>query len=241
MSIENHFRPKKPHKHSKQSIRWIFMIIYLLNIITTINGEDCFGGIQTFEKLAMTDFDDQFNPAGTLLQHPDQALTRDCINLCRQQSTCQSFGLDYNRFRCAAYSLNSAGHRNNLVATNTTNFFEKVCYLGVHRDDYQKVCGVERLWAFERVKGAFLEGFGESTLTNIGSKDECAKSCLMESSFTCRSADYDYDKRICILSKEDRRTQPQAFRQIFASSRDYLENQCAAPGKLILIQLVTMN
>ncbi|XP_074603612.1 uncharacterized protein LOC141857092 isoform X3 [Brevipalpus obovatus] len=227
-----YFTRRSPKRRTKMliSVIKIFQWIVVITMWDLVQGQDCFGGIQTFEKLAMTDFDDEFTPAGTLLQHPDQALTRDCINLCRQQPTCQSFGLDYTRFRCAAYSINSSGRRDNLVSTNTTNFFEKVCYLGVHRDEYQKICGVERLWAFERVKGAFLEGFVESVLSNIGSKDECAKSCLMEPSFTCRSADYDYDKRICQLSKEDRRTQPQAFRQVFGSSRDYLENQCAAPG-----------
>ncbi|RWS25789.1 uncharacterized protein B4U80_03819 [Leptotrombidium deliense] len=35
---------------------------------------------------------------------------------------------------------------------------------------------------------------------------------------------------MCRLSKEDRRTQPQAFRQLSSTSRDYLENQCAAAG-----------
>uniref|UniRef100_T1JZ41 ZP domain-containing protein n=1 Tax=Tetranychus urticae TaxID=32264 RepID=T1JZ41_TETUR len=201
-------------------------------MVGTISADNCFGGIQSFEKLAMTDFDDEYSPAGFLLRQPDQALTRDCINLCRQQPTCLSFGLDYTRFRCAAYAVHSQGlnRRANLVPSNTTNLFEKVCYLGVHREEYQKVCGVERLWAFERVKGAFLEGFVETTLSNIGSKDECAKSCMMEASFTCRSADYDHDNRVCRLSKEDRRTQPQAFRLVFGSARDYLENQCAAPG-----------
>lgn len=207
------------------------IVAIIMRAAVSSEAQNCFGGIETFEKVAMTDFDDEYSPAGTLLEQPDQALTRDCINLCRQQPGCLSFGLDYTRFKCAAYSVNSQGRQHNLVSTNTTNFFEKVCYRGVPREDYQKVCGVERLWAFERVKNAYLDGYIEATLTNIGSKDECAKSCLMESTFQCRSADYDYEKRICRLSREDRRTQPQAFRTVFDSSIDYLENQCAAPGQ----------
>lgn len=226
---------KKPKEYSLCLFIMMILFIQLLSMVGTISADNCFGGIQSFEKLAMTDFDDEYSPAGFLLRQPDQALTRDCINLCRQQPTCLSFGLDYTRFRCAAYAVHSQGlnRRANLVPSNTTNLFEKVCYLGVHREEYQKVCGVERLWAFERVKGAFLEGFVETTLSNIGSKDECAKSCMMEASFTCRSADYDHDNRVCRLSKEDRRTQPQAFRLVFGSARDYLENQCAAPGWFI--------
>ena len=198
-----------------------------------VSGQNCFGGIETFEKVSMTDFDENYTPAGILLQQTDQALTRDCINLCKQQSTCLSFGLDYTKFRCAAYSINSVGRKSALVSTNATNFFEKVCYRGVTRDDYEKVCGIERLWTFERVQHAFLEGFVKIQLNNVASKSECAKACLMETSFTCRSADYDDQARICRLSKEDRRTQPQAFRVIKGSNREYIENQCAAPGKKV--------
>lgn len=196
-----------------------------------VSGQNCFGGIETFEKVAMTDFDENYTPAGILLQQTDQALTRDCINLCKQQPTCLSFGLDYTRFRCAAYSVNSFNRGRDLIGTNTTNFFEKVCYRGVARDEYEKICGVERLWAFERVKAAFLDGFERMVLHNVGSRAECAKSCLMENGFVCRSADYDEVLRTCRLSKEDRRTQPQAFRQVVGSSREYIENQCASPGE----------
>ncbi|RWS11638.1 uncharacterized protein B4U79_13044 [Dinothrombium tinctorium] len=208
------------------------MVPLLVAVImrAAVEAQNCFGGIETFEKTSMTDFDSHYSPAGTLLRQPDQALTRDCVNLCKQQPTCLSFALDYTKFRCAAYSVNSIGRREHLISTNTTNYFEKVCYKGVPREEYHKVCGLERLWAYERVKNAFLDGFEESTLSNVGSKDECAKACLMETSFTCRSADYDYNNRVCRLSKEDRRTQPQAFRQVAGSSRDYLENQCVAAG-----------
>lgn len=104
-----------------------------------VSGQNCFGGIETFEKVAMADFDETYTPAGILLQQTDQALTRDCINLCKQQPTCLSFGLDYIRFRCAAYAVNSHARPNDLVNSNTTNYFEKVCYRGVARDEYEKV------------------------------------------------------------------------------------------------------
>ncbi|RWS26179.1 PAN domain containing protein 1-like protein, partial [Leptotrombidium deliense] len=165
-------------------------IIIAVVMRAAVDAQNCFGGIETFEKTSMVDFDKHFDPAGTLLQQSDQALTRDCVNLCKQQPQCLSFALDYTRFRCAAYSVNSVGRRDHIISTNTTNLFEKVCYKGVPREEYQKVCGLERLWAFERVKNSFLEGFEDSTLTNVGSKDECAKACLMETSFACRRADY---------------------------------------------------
>lgn len=221
-------------RHSSP-VKMVPVLIAMVMRTFFVSGQNCFGGIETFEKLAMTDFDENYTPAGILLQQIDQALTRDCINLCKQQPTCLSFGLDYMRFRCAAYAVNSYGRGGDLVTSNSTNYFEKVCYRGVSRDEYERVCGVERLWAFERVRGAFLDGFERAQLTNVGSRSECAKACLMETSFICRSADYDELLRVCRLSKEDRRTQPQAFRVMPNSHREYLENQCAAPGELTTI------
>ena len=50
--------------------------------------------------------------------------------------------------------------------------------------------------------------------------------CLLEDDFECRSAEYDSESKVCILSREDRRTQPEAFRNdVFGV--DYIENQCA--------------
>ena len=217
----------------KVSLLRMVVPVFIAMVMRTflVSGQNCFGGIETFEKVAMTDFDDQYTPAGILLHQADAALTRDCINLCKQQPTCLSFGLDYVRFRCAAYAVNAYGRGQDLIHSNATNFFEKVCYRGVAREDYERFCGVERLWAFERVRGAYLEGHTRMQLANVGSRAECAKACLMEASFVCRSADYDEQSRSCRLSKEDRRTQPQAFRLVPGSGREYLENQCASPGE----------
>ena len=99
------------------------MIALVMRSFIVSSGQNCFGGIESFEKIAMTDFDESYTPAGLLLQQPDQALTRDCINLCKQQPSCLSFGLDYTRFRCAAYSLNTIGRKVDLIHTNSTNLF----------------------------------------------------------------------------------------------------------------------
>ena len=37
-------------------------------------------------------------------------------------------------------------------------------------------------------------------------------SSLLEESFACRSAEYDAGSKTCVLSRDDRRTQPEAFR-----------------------------
>lgn len=52
--------------------------------------------------------------------------------------------------------------------------------------NFQQTCG-DRLWAFERVVGAFLEGFDDKEERSVQSKTDCEKMCLMETEFVCRS------------------------------------------------------
>lgn len=239
-SFFNSVHKSRLKSNNYSTLQLIFMITFTLLFLFPLSyaNEACFGGIETFEKTAMLDFGSEIKPAGTLLQQTDQALTRDCIAQCKNQPICASFGLDYTKFICAAYKYTSTQNlgpnnslRDKMQVTNTTNFFEKVCYKGMARDEYERICGLERLWAFERVVDSFLDGFEETKIHSVASKDDCAKLCLIETGFSCRSADFDHNTKVCRLSREDRRTQPQAFRQAFGSKRDYLENQCVAAGK----------
>jgi len=50
-----------------------------------------------------------------------------------------------------------------------------------------------------------------------------------------RSAEYDEALKVCKLSREDRRTQPSAFRHQPDIKVDYLENQCVK-RKFIVVQ-----
>lgn len=233
------------------------------------NNAGCFGGLQTFEKISMSSFE---NPSassssgsfgsGILIQQDDQALTSECVNLCRSQSNCLSFVIDYNKFECKSYattqqelqqefesktgrSVNASNHNSTdgyqssasnlyfqqLLPSASSNYFEKICLDGVaNRNQFNDKCGNGRLWTVERVIDSFLDGYVEKEVTNVNNKDECSKLCIFESQFVCRSADYDMHSRLCRLSKEDRRTQPQAMRSLPGSNRHYLENQCATPG-----------
>lgn len=96
----------------------------------------------------------------------------------------------------------------------------------------QQACN-DRLWAFERVVGAFLEGFDDKEERSVQSKTDCERLCLLEAEFVCRSAEYDETLKVCRLSREDRRTQPSAFRRQPRISVDYLENQCVKRKRLL--------
>lgn len=229
-----------PHRPTSQSIslhlsRLIIMLPVLLSVITRalVTSDNCFGGVETFERLAISDFAPGSVPSvGVLLQQENVALTRDCVNLCKQQQRCNSFSLDYRQFRCSAFAEGTRRHREHIQPSKTANLFEKVCLKGISKQEFDHVCGNERLWAFERMQNTFLDGFVDKELSNMIDREECAKACLTETAFICRSADFDEVHRICRLSKENRRTQPQAFVHVQDSQRDYLENQCAPSGKL---------
>lgn len=94
----------------------------------------------------------------TILQQQDSALTRDCINLCKQQSQCNSFTLNYVGFKCTSFQVTSQGRRELLVDNPTLNYFEKICFRGIQKHTFDDLCG-DRLWAFDRVKEAYLDGF----------------------------------------------------------------------------------
>lgn len=96
----------------------------------------------------------------------------------------------------------------------------------VRQNQFDKLCNSERGWAFERVINGALDGYDHKTKDGVESRNECARLCLLETDFECRSAEYDFEGKMCILSREDRRTQPEAFRNGIVGV-DYIENQCA--------------
>ncbi|CAG7728314.1 unnamed protein product [Allacma fusca] len=208
--------------NGRPPIKELGLYLLILCIVLPVNAQgQCFGGIETYEKttgMGMSESDSQ-----GLLHQPNAAVTRDCTSVCRQSTTCKAFTVDYVKSRCDSNDRDSVGRRDKLREDSRTNYFEKVCFRGV--PNFAQLCG-DRLWSFERVVGAFLDGFDDKEERSIQSKVDCEKLCLIESEFTCRSAEYDESQKICRLSREDRRTQPSAFRRQPGHAVDYLENQC---------------
>ena len=97
--------------------------------------------------------------------------------------------------------------------------------LAVRQSQFNRLCNPERGWAFERVLDGGLDGYDHKTIPGTETRADCARLCLLEEDFDCRSAEYSSEKKRCVLSREDRRTQPEAFRT--SPGVDYIENQCA--------------
>ncbi|XP_023323415.1 uncharacterized protein LOC111697594 [Eurytemora carolleeae] len=135
----------------------------------------------------------------------------------------------YQNSRCQSYNINTetGNGRRALQTDSGVNFFEKICLRGVRQNQFDQMCNGERGWAFERVIGSALEGFDHKEVRSIETRSECARLCLLEEEFPCRSAEFSSDSKTCILSREDRRTQPEAFKKGTKPNIDYIENQCA--------------
>ena len=105
------------------------------------------------------------------------------------------------------------------------NIDQFVVSFAVRQSQFNRLCNPERGWAFERVLDGGLDGYDHKTIPGTETRADCARLCLLEEDFDCRSAEYAAEKKRCVLSREDRRTQPEAFGT--APGVDYIENQCA--------------
>ena len=63
------------------------------------------------------------------------------------------------------------------------------------------MCGKDRLWAFERVIGATLEGFETKEVFSVQSRIDCERACLIETEFTCRSVQPDTLRLVTVHSR----------------------------------------
>ncbi|XP_035231145.1 uncharacterized protein LOC118203012, partial [Stegodyphus dumicola] len=212
------------------NVPW-FSLLTMVTISATLSfmadAQDCFGGIETFEKMVSMSFSGVVSYK-SMLQQPGQAITRDCINLCKQQAACLSFSLNYTSSSCISYNVNSVGRGDDIIVAKAVNFYEKICFRGVSKQAFDSACR-DRLWVFDRVREAYLDGHVDKETRNVRTKEDCEKLCITEERFRCRSADYDEIQHICRMSRETRRTKPNAFRVAPGSGRNYLENQCAPP------------
>lgn len=205
----------------------MLLVVFLCQVPAA--QSECFGGVETYEKTAGTTVvceSSECNSRGLLTQ-PETSVTRDCIAICKQSSGCKSFTVDYLNSRCQSYDIdtNSRSGKQKLEKDSIVNFFEKTCLRGMRQNEFDKMCNSERGWAFERVVDGLLDGYDHKTIDGVDTRGECARLCLTENDFECRSAEYRMDAKICVLSREDRRTQPEAFR--VNPGTDYIENQCA--------------
>ena len=147
-----------------------------------------------------------------------------CRDEClKQADRCRAFVVEYGENQQqSCYFLDEAAqeHRNQLNRSPGTVYSEKICLR-------TKTC--PKLWSFERYIGYELDVEPDKIITTIVTRNACQDLCLSETEFTCRSATFDYGKRICSLFSMTRRSKPDAFKRTMnGAAVDYFENQCAS-------------
>ncbi|KAK8733712.1 hypothetical protein OTU49_006442, partial [Cherax quadricarinatus] len=173
----------------------------------------CSFGRLTYEKV--TGFELSRIKSELLFSSKTEGITARCAELCKNLNSCMAFNLDYNRFECYSLDTRASEVPQNLRQSSGVGYFEGICLRSGG-------CGLR--WTFERVPNFELSGRDRETLNGI-SKSECIERCLEERRFVCRSANYEYARKLCRLSDQDRFSAPTSFQA--APNVDYLENQCA--------------
>lgn len=194
----------------------------IIHSVLIVQGQRTFcspNETETFDKVTGVDFGPAVQRA-QLFSSNGFPITADCNNRCRTSSNCTGFLLNYETESCSRVISNSPSSelRSQIRASpRKVNYFEKVCL---------KAYLCPRAWIYERVPGYELAGYDDRVLSRVSSRTECQDICLEDVELPCRSAEYDYTRKECRLSKETRRTQPAAYRASI-DDMEYLENQCA--------------
>ncbi|XP_075731237.1 uncharacterized protein LOC119181838 isoform X2 [Rhipicephalus microplus] len=160
------------------------------------------------------------------------AVTLDCLRRCQASPRCLGVVVNYEHNACfaatalddedVANTLGSATDQPNLVpASDRSNYFAKMCVHGPACD---------KDWVMERVPDKELRGFDDRVVSGVPSCQRCQELCLHESSFPCRSGEFDGRARECRLSSQDRRSQPSSFVPAQGPHVHYFENLCLPPS-----------
>lgn len=221
-------------RHDDAGVLLCASLSFTALLLCALNGALACPGVTSFMKFVFQEpLDTKSYAIGVLYEGLNEGLTAECVKICREQAECASFTMDYSNFVCRAFRN---AYRTNIGLTNssTSNLFEKVCYENMSEAAFAAHCGADRLWSVELTVGAYLDGYASAALFNA-TRAECAAACV--SIRTCRSASHDSRTSTCRLSKENRWTQRQAFREAQHQAHTYLENQCAASGNSRVINI----
>ncbi|PSN46744.1 hypothetical protein C0J52_00892 [Blattella germanica] len=173
----------------------------------------------TYEKIAGASYGASHREP--IRTRADIGISGECLVHCAQmRHRCLAVSIENvrgGRQRCYAIERSADSEGGTLVSAPEVAYFQKICLQG-------RACG--KAWAFTRVPSYELATPNSIEVRNLFGRRQCQDECLHETRIICRSATYYGRERLCKLSPETRRTQPQHFRRA-AIEVDYMENECA--------------
>ncbi|XP_053206673.1 uncharacterized protein LOC128397362, partial [Panonychus citri] len=191
-----------------------------------ISGGPCDQNDLSFELITGFVYSSSSESIATI---PGTLRLTDCLNRCRSNSTCQS--LNFETGLCVLFSTSASNRPASLNKSHFpvfTIYAQKIC-LGV---TIEPVC--QKSWVFETVPSHILTGY-TSKLASSPTKSDCMVKCYTETSFQCRSANYNRATGECSLSEMDRHSivTPFSTDRHFRSApgQEYIENNCIQEPK----------
>lgn len=152
-------------------------------------------------------------------------ITGACKQFCDQNPmNCPAFQVNYMNARCDYLDRNSQGRQLELVERDGENYFERIC---LRVPSLSNSACRDKFWMFERIIGYELNPVNyDRVYEQVLSRRDCEEYCLLEKTFSCRSALYNDENAVCKLSRYDRRTKASDFIRSNNFKLSYLENQC---------------
>ncbi|XP_067626254.1 uncharacterized protein [Eurosta solidaginis] len=224
-NLSSHFDVKNNHKEVKLGEKESKIKInddYSGVTSQTKNFEGCATELIGFEIITGYVFSAPERLSSSL---PGTLMLTDCLDACRKDDSCHA--VNYETGLCVLFSANADDLPGALAKSQFpvfTLYAQKSCLR-------KRPC--TRAWYIDRVQGYKLNGYVRRKFL-VESRQDCFESCLNETEFACRSANYYRQTRTCELSEMDRitLTGTSAFQQQ-NDAVDYLENNCIdEPNKL---------
>lgn len=204
------------------------VVTLLMAAMVTAQDQDCPADQVSFEVITGFVYT---APADMLDSQPGTLILNDCIETCRQNSSCKS--INFETGLCVLFSSSADENKSQLTKSQYPVFT-----IYVQKNCLPSAGSCDAAWSFERVMDHSLDTEISKT-EQVGSRQECQELCLKEVDFECRSAMFTAETGNCQLAAWDRHSV--AGRPGFAASEgtDYLEINCVNdPTELCLYNKV---
>jgi len=214
----------------------LWSLVGLVSLVTGVTSQaipgaqdgDCPADLVTFEVITGFVYT---APADMLDSQPGTLILNDCIETCRQNSSCKS--INFETGLCVLFSSSADDNKSQLTKSQYPVFT-----IYVQKNCLPSAPSCNAAWSFERVMDHALDT-EISKRGQVGSRQECMELCLKEVEFECRSVMYTKETGECRMAVMDRHSM--AGRPGFAASEgtDYMEINCVNdPTELCLYNKV---
>lgn len=153
----------------------------------------------------------------------------ECVDQCRKNPACMA--LNFETGLCVLFKT-AAGEDSGSLSVSQfpvfTLYSQKVC-----QPTGARSTGCSSPWSYETVPDMALETRHITETAPAQSRQECATMCQQHQRFTCRSAAFNRDNKICAMAQIDRNMAGRKNLVTLSPGTDFLEISCGPkPDKM---------